>query len=122
MTRDEAIRVLKEYIALDKDIDNEYLEAQRVAIQALEEQQNPNSIRINFVGEEEAKEFNEYLKNQQEPILDKIRTEIDTQDKWLAQAGYNAYNVDIAFNRIKRVVAESEEKECDYDDYDDFER
>ena len=42
-------------------------------------------------------------------VLDKIRDEIDTQDKWLAQAGYNAYNVDIAFNSIKRVV-ESEDK------------
>lgn len=44
----------------------------------------------------------------QEPVLGKIRAEIDTQDKWLAQAGYNAYNVDIAFNSIKRVIAESE--------------
>lgn len=42
-------------------------------------------------------------------VLGKIRDEIDTQDKWLAQAGYNAYNVDIAFNSIKRVIAESEE-------------
>ena len=42
-------------------------------------------------------------------VLDKIRDEIDTQDKWLAQAGYNAYNVDIAFNAIKLVLAESEE-------------
>lgn len=45
----------------------------------------------------------------QEPVLDKIKTEIDNQDKWLAQAGYTAYNVDIAFNSIKRVIAESEE-------------
>lgn len=42
-------------------------------------------------------------------VLDKIRVEIEKQDKWLAQAGYNAYNVDIAFNSIKRVIAESEE-------------
>lgn len=108
MSRDEAIKVLKEYLELDKDIDSEYLEAQKVAIKALEEQQNPNSIRINFVGEKEAKEFEEYLKNQQESALDKVRAEIEKQDKWLAQAGYNAYNVDIAFNSIKRVVAESE--------------
>ena len=73
MSIEEAIKVLKEYLALDEDIDNEYLEAQKVAIKALEEQQNPNSIRINFVGEEEAEEFNEYLKNQQKPILDKIK-------------------------------------------------
>lgn len=43
-------------------------------------------------------------------VLDKVKAEIDTQDKWLAQAGYNAYNVDIAFNSIKRVIAESEEE------------
>ena len=41
-------------------------------------------------------------------VLDKIRDEIEKQDKWLSQAGYNAYNVNIAFNSIKRVIAESE--------------
>lgn len=44
----------------------------------------------------------------QEPILDKIITEIEKQDKWLAQAGYNAYNVDIVLDAIKSAVAESE--------------
>ena len=42
-------------------------------------------------------------------VVNKIKTEIEKQDEWLAQAGYNAYNVDIAFNSIKRVIAESEE-------------
>ena len=46
----------------------------------------------------------------QKVILDKVKTEIEKQDKWLAQAGYNAYNVDIAFNSIKRVIAESGDK------------
>lgn len=46
----------------------------------------------------------------QEPVLDKVKDEIEKQDKWLSQAGYNAYNVDIALNSIKRVIAESEEK------------
>ena len=45
----------------------------------------------------------------QEPVLDKVKDEIEKQDKWLAQAGYTAYNVDIALNSIKRVIAESEE-------------
>lgn len=44
-------------------------------------------------------------------VLDKVRVEIEKQDKWLVQAGYNAYNVDIAFSSIKRVIAESEDKE-----------
>jgi hypothetical protein len=47
-----------------------------------------------------------YLKNK---TLEKIRAEIDRQQKWLLQAGYTAYNVDIAFDAIKSVVAESEE-------------
>jgi len=41
-------------------------------------------------------------------VLDKIRAEIDRQEKWLLQAGYTAYNVDIAFDAIKSVVVESE--------------
>lgn len=48
---------------------------------------------------------------EQEPILDKIRAEIEKQEKWLLQAGYNEYNVDIAFSSIKSVLAESEDKE-----------
>lgn len=42
-------------------------------------------------------------------VLNKIRAEIDRQEKWLMSAGYNAYNVDIAFNSIRSVVKESEE-------------
>lgn len=41
---------------------------------------------------------------EQESVLDKIRAEIDRQGKWLSQAGYNVYNVDIAFSAIKRVM------------------
>lgn len=40
--------------------------------------------------------------------LDRIKAEIDRQEKWLLQAGYTAYNVDIALDSIKSVVAESE--------------
>ena len=49
---------------------------------------------------------------EQEPVLDKIRAEINRQEKWLLQAGYTAYNVDIAFDTIKAILAESENKEC----------
>lgn len=42
-------------------------------------------------------------------VLDKIKAEIDRQQKWLLQAGHTVYNVDIAFDAIKAVVAESEE-------------
>ena len=83
MTREEAIKWLN--IEL-KEWENDCLskhpikEALSVAIEALE----------------------------QEPILDKIREEIEKQEKWLLQAGYNEYNVDIAFSSIKSVLAESE--------------
>jgi hypothetical protein len=44
-------------------------------------------------------------------IIEQIRAEIDRQEKWLLQAGYTAYNVDIAFDTIKAVLAESEVEE-----------
>jgi hypothetical protein len=44
-------------------------------------------------------------------IIEQIRAEINRQEKWLLQAGYTAYNVDIAFDTIKAVLAESEVKE-----------
>ena len=50
---------------------------------------------------------NQYEKGYND-ALDKIRAEIDRQERWLLQAGYDAYNVDIAFDAIKSVVAESE--------------
>lgn len=37
-------------------------------------------------------------------MLDKINEEIDQQERWLQQAGYNEYNVNIAFNAIKRKI------------------
>lgn len=45
---------------------------------------------------------------EQEPVIDKLKAEIEKQEKWLLQAGYNAYNVDIAFNSVKSVLAENE--------------
>lgn len=44
-------------------------------------------------------------------LPNKIRAEIDRQEKWLLRAGYTAYNVDIAFYAIKALIAESEGKE-----------
>lgn len=53
----------------------------------------------------------EYIERE---VLDKIRAEIERQEKWLMDAGYNQYNVDIALDAIKLVVdkckAESEDK------------
>lgn len=63
---------------------------------------------------DEHRQLAEWLKDykrllDQESMLEKIRAEIDCQEKWLMDAGYNAYNVDIAFNSIRSVVKESEE-------------
>lgn len=60
---------------------------------------------------------NQYVKGYEDgknEVLDKIRAEIGQQERWLMNAGYNAYNVDIAFNAVKLVVdkykTESEDK------------
>ena len=36
--------------------------------------------------------------------FDKLRAEIERQEKWLMDAGYNQYNVDISLDAIKSVV------------------
>lgn len=46
------------------------------------------------------------VKDSVNEVLDKIRAEIDRQEKWLMDAGHTAYNVDIAFSAIKSAVAE----------------
>ena len=46
---------------------------------------------------------------EQGDISDKIRAEIEKQEKWLMIAGYNTYNVDIAFNSIKSALALDQE-------------
>ena len=38
---------------------------------------------------------------------DEVIAEIDRQGEWLAEAGYNAYNVDIAFGSIIRALRKS---------------
>lgn len=43
-------------------------------------------------------------------VLDKIRSEIERQEKWLLQAGCTAYNVDIAFDAIKSAVGRCDEE------------
>lgn len=44
-------------------------------------------------------------------VLDKISAEIEREEDWLKIAGYNAYNVYIAFNSIKRVLKEARDEE-----------
>lgn len=39
-----------------------------------------------------------------ECVIENVIAEIDRQGEWLAEAGYNAYNVDIAFGSIIRAL------------------
>ena len=80
-------------------------EAQRILYYIAE-----NMMLTNSISEEGYRDFQMAIKAlEQESIIDKIRAEIENQEKWLMSAGYNAYNVDIAFSSIKSVLAESEE-------------
>lgn len=37
----------------------------------------------------------------EDPVADRIKAEFKRQGKWLFQAGYNAYNVDLAFRTLE---------------------
>lgn len=64
------------------------------------------SIKIGMRNRDDMAEIGEAVENG--IPLDNLRAEIERQEKWLLQAGYTAYNVDIAFNSIKLVLEESE--------------
>lgn len=83
MTREERLELLKQ---IEKDIHVCSLESTFL--------DDAKSCAIHSVIEE----------LEQEPVIDKIRGEIEQQERWLMNAGYNAYNVDIAFNAIKLVI------------------
>lgn len=101
MIREEAIAELKRDIELDNDFTEEYINAVNMAIKVLEQEPfiNKHCISKGVCHEDKIK------------VLDKISAEIENQDKWLACVGYNAYNVDIAFNSLKLLVKESRDKE-----------
>lgn len=41
--------------------------------------------------------------------IDKVKEELERQRKWLFKAGYNAYNIDIAFDTIKSLLKGEQE-------------
>lgn len=51
--------------------------------------------------------FDKGYEQGQRQVIDELRAEIERQEKWLMDAGYNTYNVDIALDAIKLAVAES---------------
>lgn len=77
-------------------------------------EQEPCVVQTKDLSDDEIKKFVEEMKKvgvqvkPYEPDLDRIREKINREEKWLEQAGYNAYNVEIAFNAIKRSLNESE--------------
>lgn len=44
-------------------------------------------------------------------LIDEVKEELERQRKWLFKAGYNAYNIDVAFDTIKSLLKEVEEDE-----------
>jgi hypothetical protein len=42
-------------------------------------------------------------------LIDEVKEELERQRKWLFKAGYNAYNIDVAFDTIKSLLKEVEE-------------
>ena len=111
MTREEAKDYIREWCPYDR---------QEEIIKALEQEpcedciSREQAIRIAEQGQLLGYEwqFKELCKlpsiQPKTDVLDKIRAEIDRQEKWLLQAGCTAYNVDIALDAIKAVVAEKE--------------
>lgn len=44
-------------------------------------------------------------------LIDEVKEELERQRAWLFKAGYNACNIDIAFDTIKILLKEVEEDE-----------
>lgn len=109
MTREEAKEVLgdvRAYLACRAILENEILAGHTFtdicnAIKTLEQEPfiNKDCVSKGACNEDKIK------------VLDKISAEIEREENWLMCAGYNAYNVDIAFNSIKKVLKESRDKE-----------
>lgn len=96
MTREEAIEFLTKISYVLGTISVEYLsekdgEKMREAIKVLEQEPFINKPCVSKGACHEDKI----------EVIDKIRAEIEKQEKWLVCAGCNVYNVDIAFNSIK---------------------
>ena len=104
MTKEEAIDLLDNLIGMIEDNHNsDYDNALKMAIKSLEQEPFMNKPCI----------ANQVCHEDKVKVIEKIRVEIEKQEKWLLQAGCTTYNVDIAFDSIKSVLAESEERYAD---------
>jgi hypothetical protein len=110
MTREEAIDHGKEQLEIFGGEHREFIE---MSIKALEQDADKEKMIEKY--HESLQKANvtnskliKLIEGKQESIIKKIKAEIEKQEKWLLQAGYNQYNVDIAFSTIKSLFAESE--------------
>lgn len=79
MTREDAVKLLTTYmLSKDWEGNEDTLTAFGMAVEALA----------------------------QECVLDKVEKTINFEEQWLRVAGYNAYNVDVAFTSIKHTLRE----------------
>lgn len=129
MTRDRATERLnrcREILEITSHMDNQNRKAFDMAIsdmKRVEELENEVASVVSFISA-----LNESLEHCHEKKLEyyskckelekenkrltdgiaKVKVEIERQEKWLLQASYNSYNIDIAFGSINSVLAESE--------------
>ena len=116
MTREQAINLLDNLIGMVEDNHNsDYDMALQMAIKALKQESFKKAyIQVAKERDIAIEQLNELgyswgekirpCEKEQEPDLGEVITEINKQEEWLAQAGYDAYNVCIAFGSIKRAL------------------
>ena len=113
MAREEAIDMVRKAFAgwedeFDRGDDwSKEHKARDMAIKALEQEPFKNAyiqvVKERDIAIGQLNELGYSLGEKIEP-RNKVITEIEAQEKWLAEAGYNAYNVGVAFNAIKRAL------------------
>lgn len=108
MTREQAINLLDNLIGMVEDNQNsDYNMALQMAIKALKQESFKNAyIQVAKERDIAIEQLNELGYSWGEKIepCNNARAEIEAQEKWLAEAGYNAYNVGVAFFAIKRAL------------------
>ena len=113
MSREEAIGLVEDAFAMwenefdtGQDWSREH-NARDMAVKALEQEPFKNAyIQVAKERDIAIGQLNElgYSLGEKIEPNDKVKTEIEAQEKWLAQAGYNAYNVGITFSAIKHAL------------------
>ena len=110
MTREDAIKIIRKMLAytdltVRANLNADMVSACNLAIKALEQETvSKESYDHEYFLRKESEIKIAKLEHDKNKVLDKIRAEIERQERWLMDAGYNQYNVDIALNSIKLAV------------------